>query len=166
MAQVKDFIAKENKSFKIADVENLIPEAFNSLTVTSWCKAVQHTIKKELQYWESEGLTQSKVEKFVINMDSDSDSERDLYDDSGDSDTGDDTDYYWLIRILVESCLRQVYYQINSVKRVSAFLTAQSDSVISFFGKKGDILCNEACNDAKSQCFLIATCLPQLFLPP
>ena len=47
-ARVKHYIAVHNHTFRLADVEKLVPEAFVTITVDSWKAAVRSERKKEL----------------------------------------------------------------------------------------------------------------------
>lgn len=84
-SQVKGFIAEQNKTFKIADVQKLVPQAFQTVTVDKWRAAVMHVIETENSYWANDGLQFSEIEPVVINFDS-SDS------DSSDLDVDSDLD--------------------------------------------------------------------------
>lgn len=53
-AQVKEKVRRENSSFKIADVLKLTQAAIQSVTARDWQKCIQHTIKLENSYWETD----------------------------------------------------------------------------------------------------------------
>ncbi|KAE9523404.1 hypothetical protein AGLY_015956 [Aphis glycines] len=55
-AQVKEDIAKKNVSSKIADVEKLVNEALDAVTVDSWKKYVSHCEKLQEDDFIKEGL--------------------------------------------------------------------------------------------------------------
>ena len=75
-----------NRTFRLADVEKLVPEAYGTITVDNWKAAVRSARKKENSYWETDGLRFSEVSPVVINLadsdDSDTDSESDSESDS------------------------------------------------------------------------------------
>ena len=95
-AQVKGYIATKNKTFKLADVEKLMPDAFDSVSLENWKSAVRHVIETEDTYWATDGLQYSKVHPVVITFGTQDDSDSsDNEDDSvleSSSDDGEDTD--------------------------------------------------------------------------
>lgn len=72
---------RENSSFKIADVLKLTKAAIQSVTARDWQKCIQHTIKLENFYWETDHIIEERVEPLIINItnscESDSESEDD-----------------------------------------------------------------------------------------
>ena len=73
-ANLKNHIAIENNTFKLEDVRTMVHDGFRRITQTEWSKCVEHAIKEEQKYWESDGLLET-VPRVVINLDEDSDSE-------------------------------------------------------------------------------------------
>ena len=86
-AQVKDYVAVHNRTFRLPDVEKLVPEAFGNVTVDNWKAAVRSARKKESFYWEADGLRFSEAKPVVINLTDSDDSDTD-----GESDTDSDSD--------------------------------------------------------------------------
>ena len=77
---VKDKVAVDNKTDKLADVKKHVHKAFRTATCSQWKNAVKHTIEQEEFYWRTEGLRHSEVESIVIpyaDIEESSDSERD-----------------------------------------------------------------------------------------
>lgn len=77
-AQVKEDIRRENTTFKLNDVEKLIDSAIIKVSSTNWQKCIDHVIKLEKLYWETDGIIEQQVESLIINAtenSSDSDSE-------------------------------------------------------------------------------------------
>jgi hypothetical protein len=60
-AWVKREIAKENKTFKIKDVEKMCIEKLRSIPGDLWRKAVQHVKKIEEEYWVKDRLVDVEV---------------------------------------------------------------------------------------------------------
>ena len=75
--QVKNYVAANNKTFKMADVELTVQEAFSAVTPENWQNYVNHAIKEEKKCWNLDGLMDDVVENFIISVggESDSDSE-------------------------------------------------------------------------------------------
>lgn len=81
-AQVKDYVAERNITYKLNDVKKLVYEAFDSVTKDKWEKAVVHTIGIENQYRKSDNI-RDQLDPFIIHLDSDEgDSEIDYHLDS------------------------------------------------------------------------------------
>ncbi|XP_060855104.1 uncharacterized protein LOC132946628 [Metopolophium dirhodum] len=80
-AQVKGDVAKKNVSFKIADVEKLVNEALDAVTVDSWKKCVSHCEKLQEEDFIKEGLRDEILEPIIMTINPDEDS-----DDSEDED--------------------------------------------------------------------------------
>ena len=96
--QVKGYIETKNKTFKLATVEKLMPDAFGSVSLENWKSAVGHVIETEDTYWATEGLQYSQVDPVVITFPTqDGSDSSDNEDDSvleSSSDDGEDTDTY------------------------------------------------------------------------
>ena len=95
-AQVKGYIATKNKTFKLADVVKLMPDAFDSVSLENWKSAVRQVIETEDTYWAADGLQYSQVDPVVITFstqdDSDSSGNKDDSVLESSSDDGEDTD--------------------------------------------------------------------------
>ena len=83
-ATVKDIIRKNNTTFRLSDVQSLIPASFNEVTSSQWERMRRHVTKVEDDYWEKDGLLE-EMEEFVISLGSP--------DSSDDEDNSDDDDY-------------------------------------------------------------------------
>ena len=67
-AQVKDWVAKHNTTYKMADVKALTEQAFTTITPDAWRKACLHCEKVEAEWWTAENL-QPAMPPVVINID-------------------------------------------------------------------------------------------------
>ena len=86
---VKDYIRKNNTTFKMSDVQALIPLAFDQVTNTVWERLCEHVKKVEDEYWSKDYLIEEAVEEFIVTAggpDSDDSDEEyeDNYTHSGD----------------------------------------------------------------------------------
>jgi len=86
-SQVKNYVASHNKTFKMADVELTVREAFSVVTAENWRNYVNHVIKEEEKCWHLDGLVDDVMENFIITIGGESDSESDI---SSESDSSDD----------------------------------------------------------------------------
>jgi hypothetical protein len=50
-AQVKGYVAANNKTFKLGDVRLLLEKGIQNVTPERWEKCVQHVIKEEDKMW-------------------------------------------------------------------------------------------------------------------
>lgn len=55
-AQVKGYIGKNNKSFKMAEVKELLKEGLNQISAVSWKKCIDHIIKEENKMMQLDGI--------------------------------------------------------------------------------------------------------------
>lgn len=87
-AQVKSYVGRNNKYFKMTDVKNLLTESLARIGKEQWGKCVAHVIKVEGEMKKLDGLidntTDRITEPFVINVD-DTDSESYSYSNSDES---------------------------------------------------------------------------------
>lgn len=67
-AQVKRDIASKNKTFKIADVEQLANEALDNITVEDWANCVRHAEKLQEEDFEKQCATDTIIEPFIVNL--------------------------------------------------------------------------------------------------
>jgi hypothetical protein len=79
---VKREVSDRNKTFKLADVERLMSDAIDRVTVQDWQKCVRHAERLQDDYFVKESSRDSIIKLIVIN----------LRDSSSNSDTGSDTD--------------------------------------------------------------------------
>lgn len=80
-AQVKGDVAKKNVSFKIADVEKLVNEALDAVTVDSWKKYVSHCKKLQEEDFIKEGLRDEILKPIIMTINPDEDSDDSEYED-------------------------------------------------------------------------------------
>lgn len=73
-SQVKGYVARNNKTFKLPDVKQLVYSAFLDVTAEKWGACVKHVISEEKKVWELEGMVDVVVDRLVINLGADSDS--------------------------------------------------------------------------------------------
>ena len=66
-ANVKNFVARNNTSFKIKDVEKLVHDAFAVCTVEDWKKAECHVLKTEERMRRLDGV--QDVQPIIISLD-------------------------------------------------------------------------------------------------
>ncbi|CAH2085192.1 unnamed protein product [Euphydryas editha] len=55
-AQVKAYVGKNNKSFKMAEVRELLKEGLNEISAVSWRKNIEHVIKEEDKMMQLDGI--------------------------------------------------------------------------------------------------------------
>ncbi|XP_062520191.1 uncharacterized protein LOC134195205 [Corticium candelabrum] len=67
-ADVKRYLKVHNKTFKLADLEQLVPDAFQSVTPEMWAKHCQHVQEEEERFWEKDGLQEESVEEYIIEL--------------------------------------------------------------------------------------------------
>ena len=114
-ATVKDFIRKDNTTFRLSDVQSLIPAAFDEVMSSKWERMRRHVTKVEDDYWEKDGLLEEEMEEFVISLggpdssDDEDDSDNDDYtgDCSSEEDLEDD-DYDMRLLHQEEQLLREM----------------------------------------------------------
>lgn len=89
-AQIKSQVARNNTTFKLADVKGLFDSAVNSVTAESWQQFIEHVIKEENRMWDLDTRIDVTVEPLLIDLganDSSSDDDSDS-DSDGDSENG------------------------------------------------------------------------------
>ncbi|XP_054718492.1 uncharacterized protein LOC129227896 [Uloborus diversus] len=69
-SQVKGFVAKENKTFKIADVEELCRRSIGEIGAEQWKRCIEHTEKIEKQMRDLDEAIEATVDSLVINVNS------------------------------------------------------------------------------------------------
>lgn len=71
-AQVKGYVARNNKTFNIKDVKRLLVEAVQSVAISQWQNCVKHVIEKEEpRFWDVDNRMED-IAEVVINLGSDS----------------------------------------------------------------------------------------------
>lgn len=81
-AQVQSEVARKNVSFKISDVEKLVNDALDAVTMDNWKKCVSHCEKLQDQDFIKEGLRDEVLEPIVVTINPDEDSESEEEDDN------------------------------------------------------------------------------------
>ena len=72
-ASVKGYVAKQNKDFKLKDVERLTPQGFEHTTTDMWRNFCRHVIDIENRYIEQDGIVEDTVEEMRIEIGEDDD---------------------------------------------------------------------------------------------
>lgn len=80
-AQVKGYVARENKKFTVSEVEKLTIQGLEKVTEMDWRAVVMHTKKVIDEAWKNEGLLEDSVAELIITSSCSSTSEGS--DDSG-----------------------------------------------------------------------------------
>ncbi|XP_072392227.1 uncharacterized protein [Diabrotica undecimpunctata] len=77
-AQMKGYVARENVTFKIIDVQSLLQASLDNIHSTDWSNAISHVIKVEDDMWRLDGMVDTVIEPVTIQLGSnDSDSSTD-----------------------------------------------------------------------------------------
>lgn len=82
-AQIKGYVARNNKKFNITEVTSLTNEALEKVTKSEWRKVVNHTKQVISDAFVNEGILEEAVEDMIIYINNDSD-------DSSDDDWEND----------------------------------------------------------------------------
>lgn len=82
-AQLKSYVGRNNKTFKMAEVKELLKEGLSKIGTASWTKCIEHVIKEENKMMQLDGLIDSATdsERFIIHVSDD------------DSNSSDSSDY-------------------------------------------------------------------------
>ena len=72
---MKGYVAANNVTFKLLDVQQLAEGAFKTITAERWRSVCEHVKKILTDYLTRDNLCESEIEKFVINLEEDSSSE-------------------------------------------------------------------------------------------
>lgn len=67
-AQIKNFVAQNNKAFNISEIKELTKEAIKNIGPSKWKKVVDHTKQVILESWEKEGLLDEAVDEMIISI--------------------------------------------------------------------------------------------------
>ena len=76
-SQLKRYVAANNVTFKLPDVQKLAKGAFKTITAVRWRSVCEHVKKIEADYWTRDNLCDSEMQKFVVNLEEDSSREED-----------------------------------------------------------------------------------------
>lgn len=90
-SQVKRYVAQENSTFKIQDVQKLMAEGISKVTPEQWKNYTADIIKIEQQFWETDCLIDKIHDRVVINLEEDSDNST-SEEDEEEMDHGEDED--------------------------------------------------------------------------
>lgn len=72
-AQIKSEVASKNKTFKLAEVKELVLKALENVSSTHWKNCVEHVIKEELKMCKLDGIIDNLIEPIIISLGADSD---------------------------------------------------------------------------------------------
>lgn len=67
-AQVKGYVARNNKLFTITETKRLTMEAIDRVSSAEWKKVVEHVKKVIDEAWDKEGIMEQDVEQMIINV--------------------------------------------------------------------------------------------------
>lgn len=84
-AQVKGYVARNNKTFKMKDVGNLLRKGLEEVTPEKWKACIRHTIKVEEEMRQLNHTIDRVVDTFVVNLNDDESSSSDEMFSSGSS---------------------------------------------------------------------------------
>uniref|UniRef100_A0A8D8Z6K1 Uncharacterized protein C21orf140 homolog n=2 Tax=Cacopsylla melanoneura TaxID=428564 RepID=A0A8D8Z6K1_9HEMI len=73
-ANIKGFIARNNKTFTLTEVDRLLHEAISNISTDEWKKVVDHTAGILRKAWETDGLVEDAVEDMIISVSPEDDS--------------------------------------------------------------------------------------------
>lgn len=71
-ADVKGYVARNNTTFKMADVKKLLKEGLNQITAEKWQNCIGHVKKEEKKYGSLDDNIDNTVDSFIINTTEDS----------------------------------------------------------------------------------------------
>ena len=71
---LKGRVARENYSFKLKDVKEIVIKGIADIGRERWHSCVEHIKKVEADYWKVDGLMEKKITPVVIQLESDGDS--------------------------------------------------------------------------------------------
>jgi transposase len=63
---VKEHNRKNNSTFRLTDVQAMVPAAFDEVTSTLWARLCDHVRKVEDDYWEKDCLLEDEMDEFAI----------------------------------------------------------------------------------------------------
>jgi len=67
-AQVKGYVSKHNKTFKLSEVRKLLDDGLKKVTKEDWQKCISHVIKEEEKMLKIDGIIDEVVDRFVIQV--------------------------------------------------------------------------------------------------
>ena len=79
--KVKDYLRKNNQTFRLADLQKPTPAAFQSVTPEIWANCCRKAIDEENHFWETDELQEDAVEQFLIDLGVDDEDDTDNEED-------------------------------------------------------------------------------------
>lgn len=73
--QVKGFVARNNKTFKLNDVRTLLEKGVANVSSVNWKNYIKHVQKEEQLFWNLDHIVDVVVDSMIINPNEDSDSD-------------------------------------------------------------------------------------------
>ena len=73
-SNIKNFVAKNNKDFKIKSIQKLFEEALQNISETDWKNAIKHVIGIESSYWDNDNIIDIDINQILVKLTEDSDS--------------------------------------------------------------------------------------------
>lgn len=68
-AEIKNFVAEHNTTFKFADMKTIFHNAIATVTTEKWKKCIDHVQQKvEQNMWKLDNIIEHKIEQLVINL--------------------------------------------------------------------------------------------------
>ncbi|XP_048250602.1 uncharacterized protein LOC125378706 [Haliotis rufescens] len=74
---LKNMVARQNKTFKFADVKHIVLKGMGSITDVRGANCGQHVIKVEEEYWKQDCIRPDTVQPVVVHLGDSTDSESD-----------------------------------------------------------------------------------------
>ena len=90
---LKGYIARNNFTFKLSDLKQLIDETFEQVTAEKWANCWAHVESVEKKYWRNDIAVEKEIERIVMDVNSDdsdvntSDNDDETYDEDSVSDS-------------------------------------------------------------------------------
>lgn len=72
-SEVKRYVASNNTTFKLKDVEGLVHDAFQRVTPEKWKNYEEHVVKEEEKFCELENIQDEVLDRFIISLADDDD---------------------------------------------------------------------------------------------
>ena len=67
-SKVKGYMRKNNVTFKLVDLERLVPAAFDSVTPDMWRNFCSHARKEEENFWKKDGMLEDAVDQVLVDL--------------------------------------------------------------------------------------------------
>ena len=89
---MKTHVAKNNTTYRMADVKRLVREGIETATQDLWTRCCDHAVKVEEEFWTADALQEEAMEALIIqlpagdNNDSSDDDEEFLSDEDDDDE--------------------------------------------------------------------------------